>query len=68
VAYSSAPGEGHCCTDVGHKATGILKTGNGRVEPLYSDYFHPPKTKKERKNKNPKQFYLTLHLESARRP
>lgn len=36
------------------------------VGPLYSDYFHPQKIKKERTGTQ-NDFYLILHLQSARR-
>lgn len=58
--------KGHCCTDMGHKATDILKTDNERVGPLYSDSFHAQKNKKER-TRIQNDFYLALHLQSARR-
>lgn len=66
VIYSSAPRKGHCRTDVGHKSTSILKTDNGRAEPLYGDCFHPQKNKNEWTGIQ-KDFYLTWHLQSTRR-
>lgn len=35
-------------TDTGHKAPESLKTNKGSAGPLYKDYFHPQKNKKER--------------------